>query len=79
MLFLSLTRPKSIQNIQNKGFGIELRLDLFPQIDIEYVKSFLNHFCFLCKVLKRPFGNRMIPRTHHIKFARPQVNILVEL
>ncbi len=42
MLFLPLTRPESIQNIQNKGFGIELRLDLFPHIDIEYIKNFLQ-------------------------------------
>lgn len=42
MLFLSIARPGTTQHLQNKGFAIELRLDLFHRIDIEYVKSFLQ-------------------------------------
>jgi 3-dehydroquinate dehydratase/shikimate dehydrogenase len=42
MLFLSIASPESNQHIQNKEVAIELRLDLFPHIDIEYVRNFLK-------------------------------------
>jgi len=43
MLFLSITRPESTQRSQNKSFAIELRLDLFPRIDLRYLKNLLQN------------------------------------
>lgn len=43
MLFLSITRPELMQIAVGKDYAIELRLDLFPGIDIELVKKFLHH------------------------------------
>jgi 3-dehydroquinate dehydratase / shikimate dehydrogenase len=43
MLFVSVVKSESIQKSQNKLLGIELRLDLFPSIDIEYIKNFLQN------------------------------------
>ncbi len=43
MLFLSIARPEAAQHIHTKDIAVELRLDLFHHIDIEYVKSFLQN------------------------------------
>lgn len=42
MLFLSITRLASLQHISNQVDAVEMRLDLFPDIDIASIKAFLQ-------------------------------------
>lgn len=54
MLFLSMARPEFMQHIHNKSVAIELRLDLFPCVDIGYVKNFLqNSACPVMLTLRK--------------------------
>ncbi len=43
ILFLSVARPESIQIIQDKSFAMELRLDLFPSVEIESIRKILQN------------------------------------
>ncbi|MGA8164111.1 MAG: shikimate dehydrogenase [Waddliaceae bacterium] len=42
MLFLSMVRPEHVQDAHGESVAMELRLDLFQNLDLEYVKSFLQ-------------------------------------
>lgn len=44
MLFVSITRLELLKQLENASFALELRLDLFPFIDQEFLKNFLQNF-----------------------------------
>ena len=39
MLFASISRPELLDHLPDSIDGVELRLDLFPQLDIPLVKD----------------------------------------
>jgi 3-dehydroquinate dehydratase/shikimate dehydrogenase len=43
MLFVSIPHPSMMQQIQNELISCELRLDLFPEIEIESIRTFLQN------------------------------------
>ncbi len=45
MLFACISRPELLQNLE-KVYGVELRLDLFPSLEVEKIKEILEkHLC----------------------------------
>lgn len=43
MLFVSVSKPDAWQQVPEQVDGIELRLDLFPQIDLEQIKRYITN------------------------------------
>ncbi len=58
MLFLSAARPLLPEEIPTQGFGIELRLDLFERIDMEYVAMMMKEAPLLLTLRKKSEGGQ---------------------
>ena len=60
MLFVSINHPDLLQTIPDRINGIELRLDLFPEIDLKEIKNLLSFSTlpFLFTLRKSSHGGR---------------------